>query len=94
MAILDGAPSEECVASSQKAALASARFWPDALSFFNWTRAAWPSHKCRVDEVMAHLKLEHISFTLKRWNTKDDKIWQPFILYYKHNPSIQMCVLT
>lgn len=68
---------------SKKKTIAFASLLVRRLTLFNWIKAMAPSHKRWMEEVMAHLKLEHLRFTVQGNTKKCSKVWQPFISYFE-----------
>uniref|UniRef100_A0A1A8LYQ6 Reverse transcriptase domain-containing protein n=2 Tax=Nothobranchius pienaari TaxID=704102 RepID=A0A1A8LYQ6_9TELE len=68
-AIFGVAPRETRLTASQRKAIAFTSLLARRLILFNWIKATPPSHKRWLEEVMAHLKLEHLRFTIQG-NTK------------------------
>ena len=89
-AIFDVAPKEANLSTSQRKAIAFSSLLARRLILFNWIKAIPPSHKRWTEEVMAHLKLEHLRFTLQGNTKKFSKVWQPFISYFKHEFSLAL----
>ena len=48
----------------------------------NWKSAKPPSHTRWIRDIMFHLKLEKIKFTLKGNKDKFNKVWMPFLTYF------------
>ena len=56
------------------------------LILLNWKQAQPPAFNMLINDVMQHLKLENLRFTLKGSTEKFFKTWQPFIDYVKARP--------
>ncbi|XP_059927376.1 LINE-1 retrotransposable element ORF2 protein [Gadus macrocephalus] len=82
-AIFGVAPGETQLTIAQRKAIAFSSLLARRLILFNWIKAAPPTHKRWVEEVMAHLKLEHLRFTLQGNTKRYSKVWQPFISYFE-----------
>lgn len=75
---------ETQLTSTQGKAIAFTSLLARRLILFNWIKATLPSHEQWVEEVMAHLKLEHLRFILQGNTKRYFKVWQPFISYFEH----------
>ena len=82
-AIFGVAPGETQLTIAHRKAIAFSSLLARRLILFNWIKAAPPTHKRWVEEVMAHLKLEHLRFTLQGNTKRYSKVWQPFISYFE-----------
>lgn len=52
------------------------------LILLNWKQKAAPTYKNLMRDIMKHLDLEKIRFSLKNKEEKFSEIWQPFINYF------------
>lgn len=69
--------------TNQRTAIAFSSSLARSLSLFNWIKVTPPAHKWWVEEVMAHLKLELLRFTLQGNTKRIYKVCQPFIFEFE-----------
>lgn len=71
------------ITTHQANAIAFVTLLARCLILFNWKKAAPSSHKRWVEDVMSHLKLEHLKHTVSDSIQKYIVTWQPFPLYFE-----------
>ncbi|KAF3834082.1 hypothetical protein F7725_025286 [Dissostichus mawsoni] len=75
---------ETRITTDQAEAVAFSTLLARRLILFSWKKAAPPSHKRWVEEVMSHLKLEQLKHTTRGSIAKYYKVWQPFLSYFEN----------
>ena len=70
------------VPAHQTEAVAFSSLLARRLILFNWKKATPPSHKQWVEDVMSHLKLEKLKYTIRGSIQKFKKVWRPFQNYF------------
>ena len=83
MAVL-GIPGENSPLRGRDSTVARfVTFMARRLILMNWKQAQPPAFNMLVNDVMQHLKLEKLRFTLRGSIEKFFKTWQPFMDYVK-----------
>ena len=81
-ALFGALPEGSQVPAGRAEAIAFSSLLARRLILFNWKKKTPPSHKHWVEDVMAHLKLEKMKYTIRGSIRRYDKVWQPFLDYY------------
>lgn len=85
LTLLFGVVTQETrITTDQAEAVAFSTLLARRLILFSWKKAAPPSHKRWVEEVMSHLKLEQLKHTTRGSIAKYYKVWQPFLSYFEN----------
>ena len=70
-----------CLPASKRRVLAFTTLLARRLILFKWKQVAPPSHNSWLREVLIHIKLEKVRFSLSGSDNAFNKTWQPFLEY-------------
>lgn len=76
-------PQRTPITNYQAVAIAFSTLLARCLIICCWKKVGPLSHKCWMEEVMSHLKLQQRRYTTQGSTQKYYKIWQPFLNYFE-----------
>ena len=92
MAIFGALPEGITLSANQASMVAFVTRLAGKLILVNWKSPNAPTHKCWLEEVLAHLKLVKLRYSSQGCTQKFYNVWQPFIDYFNDPPPRQtMC---